>query len=76
MSLLAEKGCATRDCIYLMFAISNVLRSKWSLKVAWKIIVWSLKALWRGKWPTHGPDGEFLNDPKAMPHPKDSVQRV
>ena len=67
MSILALRYCRTRDCIYLIFAISSILRTKHSLRVAFKVIVWSLRCLWIGKWPSHGPFGEFLDDPKATP---------
>ena len=67
MSILALPGSKTRDCIYLTFAISSILKFNMSLNRAFKIIVWSLTYLWLGIWPSHGPFGEFLNDPKAMP---------
>ena len=35
------------------------------MQVAYKIIIWSLKVLWIGKWPSHGPFGENLYDSKA-----------
>lgn len=65
-SILAQ-GSA-EETVFMMFCISSTLRFGLTLKVALKIIAWSLKALYLGKWPTHDWDGKFLNDPKAMPH--------
>ncbi len=65
MSLLAPGYAQTKECIFLIFAISTILRTNMSMQVAYKIIIWSLKVLWIGKWPSHGPFGENLHDLKA-----------
>ena len=66
MPLLAPDWAETRDIIYLIFAIMCLVRTKVGMRVALRIIRWSFKCLWIGKWPSHGPFDEFLNDPKAQ----------
>ena len=65
MSLLGE-GTA-EETIYLIVGLSSVLRFDLSLKVALKVINWSLRALYKGEWPTEDWNDEPLNDPKATP---------
>ena len=35
------------------------------MDIFWKHLVWSFRALYEGKWPSHNADGDLLNDPRA-----------
>ena len=55
------------ETVFLTYGVHSSLRGPNTLKVALRIINWSLRALYRGTWPTLDWNNKPLNDPKATP---------
>ena len=55
----------SKESIFLIFSMNSVLRFGLSLKVAFRIIAWSLKWLELGLWPTEDWNGEPIFYAKA-----------
>lgn len=66
ISLPLFRPKSTRNSRWCIFSINeNLLYGRKTLNAIFRRIVWSLNHLFTGLWPSHGPDNEPLNSPRA-----------